>query len=343
MPTPIKHTLGMLSDNLRKRKSVLPLSRRRLLSWTKGLDLPRGGATVLYTGQMYQMVPAINAMTERLSKMEGSWMSSYFGLARSMNRLFNLAGLMARGDPREAREYSGYLRNIVALLRAAHVEFGYLYEDDLYAGALAHDEGLDDALKAHAQRVQTLLREHGVREVITIDPHTTDMLRTVYPKILEGFDLKVRTYLEVLEEARPEPVKRLSESVTIHDSCIYARREGVIEQPRDLLRRGGVTIHEVERSAKATQCCGGPIEMLFPGKSREVAAQRVDQLAKASQRVVTLCPLCLANLRRAAPAEIEIADVSAYLARAYCPATTRATGSTIETGARGELMTPVPT
>jgi hypothetical protein len=60
--------------------------------------------------------------------------------------------------------------------------------------------------------------------------------------------------------------------------------------------------------------------MLFPGRAHEIAAVRVEQLGRASSKVVTLCPLCLANLRRAAPAGMEISDISGYLARAYCPA-----------------------
>ena len=320
-PIPIRDTLGMLEDNLERRKSVLPVPRRRALGWTKGLNLPRGGERVLYTGQMFQIVPAINAMTDRLAKMEGSWMANYFGVARRLNRWVNLAGVMARGDPQEAREYSGFLRNIVSLLRRSGVEFGYLYEDDLYAGALAHDEGLDDALRAHAEVVFRTLRSHGVKEVITVDPHTTEMLREIYPKVLKGYDLKVRTYLEVLVERRMAPVKQLGTTVTVHDSCIYARREGVIEQPRELLRRGGVEIREVERSGRATQCCGGPIEMLFPERSSELATQRVGQLSQVSKQVVTLCPLCLANLRRVAPEDVKITDVSTYLAKAYCPST----------------------
>ncbi len=319
MPIPIKDTLGMLGDNLRKRGSVMPVSRRKATAWARGLELPREGPTVLYTGQMYQLVPAINAMTERLAKMEGSWMAGYFGLARRINRLVNLVSVMARGDPEEIREYDAYLRNIASLLQAAGVPFGYLYEDDLYAGALAYDEGLDDALKDHAQRVYRRLMEHGVREVITVDPHTTEMLRDVYPRIVPGYDLKVRTYLEVLAERRPAPRAQLNEQVTIHDSCIYARREGVIAQPRELLQRGGVSIAEVELSGKATHCCGGPIEMLFPQRSNEIARKRVDQLRARSDKIVTLCPLCLANLRRVAPAGTEITDVSGYLARAYCP------------------------
>ncbi len=36
--------------------------------------------------------------------------------------------------------------------------------------------------------------------MITIDPHTTNMLRSVYPKLLPGYDVEIKTYLEVLAE-----------------------------------------------------------------------------------------------------------------------------------------------
>ena len=67
MPVPISSTLGMLDDNLRKRHSALPLSRRVATAWARGLHLPRGGETVLYTGQMWQMVPNINYMIHHLA------------------------------------------------------------------------------------------------------------------------------------------------------------------------------------------------------------------------------------------------------------------------------------
>ena len=320
MPIPIEETLGMLSDNLERRHSVLPISRRRASAWSEGLGLAEGGPTVLYTGQMYQIVPAINAMTRRLAGMERSWMARYFGLARRLNRWVNLAGLMARGDPLEVRESTESLRSIARLLQNAGVEFGWLGADDRYAGGIAHDQGLDDVLVRHARDVHARLKARGVREVITVDPHTTNMLRSIYPKIVPGYDLTVRTYLEVLADRAGPPSTMLGEEVTIHDSCLYARREGVAEQPRQLLRRSGVAIREAEMSGKATQCCGGPIEMLFPTRSKEIAAKRIEQLSKCSSRVVTLCPLCLANLRRAAPAGLTISDVSSYLARAYGPA-----------------------
>jgi len=320
MPVPIDSTLGILGDNLRKRRSALPLSRRAVTAWTRGLDIPRGGATVLYTGQMWQMVPAINAMSRQLGKYEDARSGWLFGFARSMNKLVNLTPLLARTTPAERRAFNERLRNIARLLRAAGVDFGYLYENDLYAGALAHDEGLDRGFARHAAFVYRTLKEHGVRSVITVDPHTTNMLRTVYPKLVPGFDLRVQSYLEVLAQHPPPRVKDLERSVTMHDSCLYARSEGVLEQPRKLLAGGGVTLSEAEMSGKLTFCCGGPLETLFPGKSAEIARKRIDQLRAVNPQVVTACPLCLANLSRVAPPEVRVRDISEYLAEAYLPA-----------------------
>jgi len=320
MPIPIESTLGTLSDNLRKRKSALPLSRRTATAWARGLNIPRGGKTVLYTGQMWQMVPAINAMARQLGKYEHSRMAWLFGFARSMNKLVNLTPFLARTTPRERRIYNERLRNIARLLRAADVEFGYLYEKDLYTGALAHEEGLDGGFARHAQYVYRTLKEYGVKRVITVDPHTTNMLRSVYPKFLPGYDLEVQSYLEVLAERQLKPLQQLRQEATIHDSCLYARSEGVLEQPRQLLAAGGVTLVEPEMSGKMTFCCGGPLETLFPGKSAEIARRRIEQLSACSSKIVTACPLCLANLSRAVPAGVEVQDVSDYLVRAFCPA-----------------------
>jgi hypothetical protein len=320
MPVPIASTLGILGDNLRKRRSALPLGKRTVTAWTRGLDIPRGGETVLYTGQMWQMVPAINAMSRQLGKYENARSAWLFGFARSMNKLVNLTPLLARTDPKERRAFNERLRNIARLLRAAGVAFGYLYENDLYAGALAYDEGLDRGFARHAEFVFRNLKEHGVKRVITVDPHTTNMLRTVYPKLVPDFDIEVRSYLEVLADHPLTPVKKLERTATIHDSCIYARSEGVLEQPRRLLSKGGLTLAEPELSGKLTFCCGGPLETLFPGKSAEIARRRVDQLRAVNSQIVTACPLCLANLTRVAPAGVKVRDISEYLAEAYVAA-----------------------
>jgi hypothetical protein len=327
MPIPINDTLGIFADNIRIRKSVLPIAERKVTDWTKGLKIPAGGDTILYTGQMYQLVPIINSMSHQMAKYENSWITKYFGIGRWLNRFINLSAFMAHSDPIEQAAYDGKLRNITLLLRSAGIEFGYLYEKDFYSGALAYDEGLDQAVETQANLVYQTLKSANVKRLITVDPHTTKMMRTVFPKIIPEFNIKVQSYLEVLADRKIKPLKQIDLDVTIHDSCIYARHEGMIEPPRLLLRQIGIRIQEAELSGKITQCCGGPLESLFPTKATNIAKKRIVELSDCAGEIVTMCPLCMANLKRVSPGrKITIRDISDYLVQSYCPTTSKNPG-----------------
>jgi len=316
MPLPTKDVIGILGDNLRLRGSVLPLSKRDATRWTKGLELPRGGETVLYTGQMFQLVPSVEGLVQAEERIGGSPLARFTGLGRRINRLVNVSALMARPSAEEREEFDRVPRTVAQLLRDAGVEFGCLYEDDLYSGALAHDLGLDELVAEHAERVHEIFRRHGVRRVITIDPHTTNMLRTVYPTLLEGYDVEVLSYLEVLAEAEGAAAAVPDGDVVLHDSCVFARYEGIVDEPRTLLARAGVTVLEPANAGRLTWCCGGPAESLYPDKALATARRRIEQLRPVSPECVTMCPICLVNLRKAADGTMHFRDISQILLEA---------------------------
>jgi Fe-S oxidoreductase len=319
MALPTASVLGVLADNLKKRESVLPLSRRRMTGWAAQLGIPAGGETVLYTGQMYQIIPTLMKMELAVAVLDDHWMAKFFSVGRAANKALNLSRLISRVDPGEQEAYDNCLRNIVRLLRMSNVDdFGYLYGEELYAGALIHDLGLDQLFERHALKVYRMLESHGVRRVITVDPHTTDMLKNVYPQIVPGYRLEVRSYLEILADRRQDPVRGLDLDIVIHDSCVYARSLNLIDEPRQLLENAGATVQESENSGKLAFCCGGPAESLFPSKAREIAAKRMEQLSAVGRNVVTMCPVCLLNLRNAAkPGSVTVTDIADHLTRAH--------------------------
>ena len=101
MPLPTGDVIGILADNLRLRKSVLPLSAKVATKWTEGLGLPRGGETVLYTGLMYQLIPYIEGLVKAEIKLGDSWLAKYTGLGRKVNRVVNVSAFMARPSAEE--------------------------------------------------------------------------------------------------------------------------------------------------------------------------------------------------------------------------------------------------
>jgi len=321
MALPTGHVIGIMADNLRKRKNVIPLSAKKSTAWAEGLNLSRGGETVIYTGLLYQLMPGITGLAAKMASYEKSFMRHLMGMGRLANKFINVSAFMGGAKPAVYKEYNRILRNIACLLQKSGVEFGYLYEQELYTGALLHDNGVEHLVKKQAQRVWEVLQKNGVKEVITTDPHTTNMMRSVFPEIIEGYDLKVRSYLEVLAEVAPEATNPLNKELVIHDSCMYARYENVIDEPRQVLAKAGVKVIEPDYSGKLTWCCGGPVESLFPAKSKEVAEKRVEQLAENGKEITAMCPICVFSLREAAEKRddaTEIHDIIDHLSKAYC-------------------------
>ena len=301
MSIPGVGVVGVVSDNLRLRGSMTPIGRRAATHWARGLGLRRGGGTVLYTGQMYQLVPYLEGVA-----------AAGHGRETGLRR-FGSASVPAS----ERATYERVLVDIVMTLRSNAIDVGYLYDDDLYTGTLAHGAEVDEeALRAQGTRTLERFRKHEVRDVITVDPHTTTMLGTVLPGLVEGFDVRVRSYLEALAEARPRVRTYLSAEIAIHDGCGFAgKAEG--EPPRALLRGAGMTVREPDNDGTVAWCCGGPERVLQPDKVEATVRQRVEQLRELAPAAVTLCPVCLANLQRAAGGEMRFTDISHYLRVAY--------------------------
>jgi Fe-S oxidoreductase len=313
MPLPTRDVVGVLADNLRLRRSVLPIPSRRATRWARELGLPRGGERVIYTGTMYQLVPYIERLVRLEQRFGNTSLARFTGAARRLNRVVNGIPVVARPSRAKSEEYDRVPANVVLLLRNAGVEVGYLYEDDLYTGALAYDLGAEEAVALQARRVAGIFEKYGVQEVITIDPHTTTMLRSVFPKLVEGYNVRVRSYLEVLADLELHVSRPLSGQVVVHDSCVYARYEDLVEAPRQLLAAAGLDVAEPDNSRARTWCCGGPAEALYPEKAAAIAAERVRQLSEVAAQCVTMCPICLVNLRKAADETVVFRDISEYL------------------------------
>ncbi|GAH09167.1 unnamed protein product, partial [marine sediment metagenome] len=95
-----------------------------------------------------------------------------------------------------------------------------------------------------------LLKRHNVNKVIAVDPHTVFVLKEIYPKYIEDYDIEVKHYLEILSE-NDETIKKsckkhLEKEFVIHDSCYMTRELGIIEQARRISASLGITILEPE-------------------------------------------------------------------------------------------------
>ncbi len=305
--------IRLVEDNMRAHGLPFPAPRESLYSWAKPLNLPEKGSPMIYTGGLYQLTPYIVSVVESLSKTEDLRLTSMAFRASRLLSALGLSGLVVRPKADVASYIERVLRSIVELLREAGVKVAYAYEDDMYSGVILYDLGLDSLFKENAVKVYRALKSRGAEVIITVDPHTTHIMRSVYPKYVEGYDLKVKSYLEVLAETGFKVERRDRGDIVIHDPCLYARFESIIEQPRTLLGNAGFKVLEPRRSGRMTYCCGGPIEGLAPKIAKTIAKTRLSELAEKPGVIVTMCPICYANLKAVSDEKVEIEDIALLL------------------------------
>ncbi|RLB04283.1 MAG: (Fe-S)-binding protein [Deltaproteobacteria bacterium] len=312
MALPIRKILDLLAENIRRAGLPIPISNKFIYQWAEPLDIPHGGETVLYTGALYQLMPYTKALVSLLEDLEGKKGAGLLlKVAGKIGKVIDLSGITSRLAKKDAEFYQEALSVIAKLLSRAEVNYGYLYEQDMYSGALLYDLGLLNDFAKHAQKVYAQIKGAGVRKIITVDPHTLYMLRTVFPKYIEEYNLEVVSYLEVLSGKMPFFKGGLKgEEVVLHDPCLYARFQAVVDQPRELISTAGFKVKEPQWSREMTFCCGGLMESIAPKLAKYIASERMNQLREKGKRVVTMCPICHVNLSRVAPSDVEVYDLA---------------------------------
>ncbi|WP_243665951.1 (Fe-S)-binding protein [Vulcanisaeta sp. JCM 16159] len=258
----------------------------------------------------------INELVPWIEKVRGSSLST---LASAVSRvglggvLSKFAGLVIKPDKSDIDRANGIVRNIAKALMKAGINFGFLYEDEPYSGALLHEIGAEDAfLEYFENTVLKTFRKYGIKRVITIDPHTHNVLVNVAPNYFK-LDFEVVSYLDLIKNIKVRP--RISGDVVIHDSCLYARYLNKYDVYRSILDNAGIKHVEspMITGREASTCCGGPLESLSPELSRKIAKIRINHLSMLSKTVVTVCPICLANLGRNAEGAVQVLDINEVL------------------------------
>jgi len=116
----------------------------------------------------------------------------------------------------------------------------------------------------------------------------------------------VRSLLEVVldylrgDRIRLDPSKNPA-PVTYHDPCNLVRNGGVVEEPRQVLRRAALNFIEMQPNREKNWCCGGGGGMLamteYTKRRIEAARKKAEQIKATGAKVVaTSCHNCLDQL-----------------------------------------------
>ncbi|BFH72150.1 (Fe-S)-binding protein [Sulfurisphaera javensis] len=270
----------LIYENLQKYGFPYPIDKHICSSWAK--DIPKQSSTILYTSCMYQ--------TASLSEIY----SKFIPYAEKLSA-FSFLGKYIKPKKEELDRAYKILNRIVQLLKRNGIEFGYLYEEEPYSGAILLELGFLDEFSAYAKSVYKFFKEKGIKRIITVDPHTHNAL-TRYQEFIDKMDIEVVNYLELIKDA-----KAISDiTFVVHDSCLYSRFLNLRDKYREIIEKSGIkTIEDELVTGNDTAfCCGSPIKPINPELSDKIAKARVQQLTKLSNNILVVCPMCYANLSK---------------------------------------------
>ncbi|MEM3206298.1 MAG: (Fe-S)-binding protein [Thermoplasmatales archaeon] len=286
-------------------KFLNPLgARERCADWADGLEFDKSSDTLLYTGNMYQLMP----YSSNLSKIEvllGDRFTNF--AARVIARYPSLIKIsLLITNRRVKKQMNAFLKNIYNLLTSNGLKFNYLGKDEPYPGTFIYDLGYISLFKEYGRRIIEIFKKNHVKTIITVDPHTYDLLNVQFRKYFPDFDFKVVHYLDYLDKSK---FQRNEQRVTLHEPCHFVLRHGSYSMPNILVSSLSQVTYP-ERSGKRTMCCGGPNELLFGKMAGKISADRFTQLkSTGAERIVTACPICFVNLNK----DNTVEDISEFL------------------------------
>jgi Fe-S oxidoreductase len=166
-----------------------------------------------------------------------------------------------------------------------------------------------------------------VKRIISIVPYCTHAISRLFPLYVDGYDLEVRHFLEIVAGKIPSHKMKFPRKVrvTYHDPCQLVRFLSLVEEPRRILK----SIENIElvepdwtRGEWAT-CCGGGggFEAVFPELSQMLGVNRARELLETgAEIIVTHCPGCVMQLKEGIKelkaVGVEVLDLSQVIAMA---------------------------
>ena len=103
-----------------------------------------------------------------------------------------------------------------------------------------------------------IFKELGAKKLVVLCPHGLTVFRNEYKRVIKDFDVEIISHVELLAKLVREGKLKVKsmEGLTFHDPCNLARFNGIIEEPRVILRKAGFV--EMKRHGIDTFCYCDP-------------------------------------------------------------------------------------
>jgi Fe-S oxidoreductase/nitrate reductase gamma subunit len=184
------------------------------------------------------------------------------------------------------------------VMQKAGVSFGVLGPDEKCCGDPLRRTGNEYQYMEIAEGNVELLKELGIKKIVTACPHCYNTLKNDYPQMGGNFEVYHHTeFMSMLARTGKISISPTLEGITTyHDPCYLGRVNQIFDGPRDVVNRvkKGPFV-ELGRNHNEGFCCGGGGGRIWMEEHHQrINHARMDEaIAAQANTVVTACPYCL--------------------------------------------------
>jgi Fe-S oxidoreductase len=260
-----------------------------------------------------------NPLNEERSKRANWAEGSAPAFSEGMEILY-FPGCYLSYDPRMKR----VAKATASILNKAGVDFGILGSKESCCGESIRKTGDEELFKRLAKENIKTFIDAGVKKVLVSSPHCYHTFKNEYPEFMVNFEVvHITQYLfELIREGRLAIGGEFGKKVAYHDPCYLGRHNNIFDEPREVLKKAGLELVEMEDCRRDSLCCGGGGGRIWreTPKGERFSDLRIDQaVAVGAEVLATSCPYCITNfedsrLNREDGEAIEIRDITEIIA-----------------------------
>ncbi len=187
------------------------------------------------------------------------------------------------------------------ILSLEKIDFIMLKDNELCCGSPVKNAGAKKVFEDLARKNLAVFSEHSIDRIITNCPSCALVFKKDYKEILgKEWGIEVLHISEVIDKSL-SVLKKVENGgrATFHDPCHLGRALGIFEQPRNVIKKAGYELVEMEYSREKSVCCGagGGVKGNNLELSNRIGKDRTKQAKETGADVlVTNCPMCFKQL-----------------------------------------------
>lgn len=188
------------------------------------------------------------------------------------------------------------------VLKAANVNFATLGTEETCCGDPARRMGNEYLFQMQATKNIELLKNYGVKKIVTTCPHCFNTIKNEYPQFGGEFEVIHHSQLitQLMKEGRLKLTSGLNQRITYHDPCYLGRHNDIYDPPREVLAAiANGDLVEMERNHWNSFCCGGGGGHFWveEKQGKRISDVRIEDVIKTNAEIVaTACPYCMQML-----------------------------------------------